>query len=289
MDIRFVGSSNSHADPVFNGYMRLRNVCLKALILPAVIAAAALVAAQPQAVAQDQVGTPDMRAAEQQIFALANQARAQAGAGPVHWDPGLAAAALAHCRRMVQEGPISHRYGGEADLGERAAKAGAHFSLVEENVAIGPSGPAIHQEWMNSPGHRTNLLNPDIDSIGEAVIASRGTLYAVADYSRSVQSLTGPQVEERVTSMIRPTGVAILRDASLARAACAMDNGMPRAPGQPQPMFVMRWTDSDVSRLPQALVDKLRTGNYSMAAVGSCSAQDLGGPFTAYRLAVLLY
>jgi uncharacterized protein YkwD len=262
---------------------------LSALVVPAVLAAAALVAVQSSAAAQQYGAASDMRAEAEQIFALANQARAQAGVGPVRWDPSLAAAALAHCRLMVQEGPISHRYQGEADLGERTAQAGAHFSLVEENVAIGPSGPAIHQEWMNSPGHRSNLLNRDIDSIGVAVIASRGTLYAVADYSRSVQVLTGPQLEERVASMIRPTGVAILRDASLARAACAMDNGMPRVPGQPQPMFVMRWTDPDLSRLPQALVDKLRTGNYRQAAVGSCPAQDLGGPFTAYRLAVLLF
>ena len=111
----------------------------------------------------------------------------------------------------------------------------------------------------------------------------------MADYSRSVQSLSGPQIEERVASMIQPTGVTILRDASLARAACAMDNGMPRSPNGQQPLFVMRWTDSDVSRLPQALVDRLRTGNYRQAAVGSCPAQDLGGPFTSYRLAVLLY
>ena len=259
------------------------------MVFPLALAVIAFVAAQPQAAAQDQIGTPDMRAAEEQIFALANQARAQAGAGPVHWDAGLAAAALEHCRLMVQEGPISHRYQGEPALEARTAQAGAHFSLIEENVAIGPSGPAIHEEWMNSPGHRTNLLNPDIDSIGVAVIASRGILYAVADYSRSVKSLSGPQVEERVASLIRPTRVTILQDNSQARAACATDSGMPRPAGGPQPMFVMRWTDSDISRLPQALVDKLRTGNYRQAAVGSCAAQDLGGPFTAYRLAVLLY
>lgn len=248
----------------------------------------ALAAFGPQAAAQ-QDGA-DMRTQVEQIFALANQARRQAGVGPVHWDANLAAAALAHCQRMVEEGPISHRYGGEDDLGVRAAKAGAHFSLIEENVAIGPSGPAIHEEWMNSPGHRDNLLNPDIDSIGVAVIAGRGTLYAVADYSRSVQSLTGAQIEERVASMIRPAGVTILRDNSLARAACATDNGMPRAAsGQPQPMFVMRWQDSDVSHLPQALISKLRTGAYHSAEVGSCPAENVDGAFTAYRLAVLLY
>ena len=289
MDVRFVGSSDSCGGLGSNKAMRAWNGHSFTLVFPLAVAVIALVALPPQAVAQDQIGTPDMRAAEQQILALANQARARAGAGPVHWDQGLAAAAMAHCQLMAQEGSISHRYQGEPDLSQRTAQAGAHFSLIEENVAIGPSGPAIHEEWMNSPGHRTNLLNPDIDSIGVAVMASRGTLYAVADYSRSVQSLTGPQVEGRVASLIRPTGVTILRDASLARAACAMDDGMPRSANGQQPLFVMRWTDSDISRLPQALVDHLRTGKYSMAAVGSCAPQDLGGAFTAYRLAVLLF
>ena len=108
------------------------------------------------------------------------------GAGPLQWDPALAEAARQHCLRMAAEGPISHRYGGEPDLTERAGQAGAHFSLIEENVAIGPSPAAIHDEWMHSPGHRTNLLNPQVDRVGMAVVASRGVLYAVADYAKAV-------------------------------------------------------------------------------------------------------
>lgn len=260
------------------------------LALCASLTAAVLPAFQPRAAGQDFSSVPNMRTEAEQIFALANQARAQAGVGRLHWDEGLAAAALAHCRRMAQEGPIAHRYGGEADVSERAAQAGAHFSLIEENVAIGPSPTGIHEEWMNSPGHRTNLLNPDIDSIGVAIVAGRGVLYAVADYSRAVQSLNAGQIEQRVASLIRPTGVTILPDAALARAACRTDNGMPRAaPGTPQPRFVMRWQDSELSQLPQPLIAKLRTGTYRQAAVGSCPAEDTNASFTAYRLAVLLY
>ena len=234
-------------------------------------------------------GSGNMQAAAEQIFALANQARAQEGVGRLQWDPALAAAALYHCQRMVAEGPIAHRYGGEADLSGRAAQAGAHFSLIEENVAIGPSAAGIHDEWMHSPGHRTNLLSPDIDSIGVAVVASRGVLYAVADYSRSVQNLSGEQVEARAEALIRPSGVAIVRDPSLARAACRTDSGMPRSDGGPQPQFVMRWQDSDLSHLPRQLADRLSSGQYRQAAVGSCPAQNVGGSFTAFRLAVLLY
>src|ERR1700749_3302339 len=89
-------------------------------------------AAEPQ---YAQSGQSDMRGAVEKIFALANQARAVQGLPALKWDPALAQAALRHCQRMSVEGPIAHRYNGELDLTERAAQAGAHFSLIEENIA----------------------------------------------------------------------------------------------------------------------------------------------------------
>lgn len=243
--------------------------------------------AQPQ----QMQGAPDMRGESEQLFALANQARAQAGVGRLEWDPALAAAALYHCRRMALEGPISHRYGGEPDLAERASQSGARFGLIEENVAVGPSSEGIHEEWMNSPGHRANLLSPEVDRVGIAVVASRGVLYAVADYSHGVDALSAAQIEARVAGLIRPSGVTILANPGLARAACATDSGMPRASDGPQPRFIMRWQAADLSSLPQALADRLSSGKYTQASIGSCPAQsDQGqGSFSSYRIAVLLY
>jgi uncharacterized protein YkwD len=260
-----------------------------ALVLPVAGAAQPAISAAAWNSAEPGRASGNLPAEAEEIRALANEARAQAGVGPLVWDQALAAAALQHCLRMAAEGPISHQYSGEPDLSERTAEAGAHFSVIEENVAIGPTGSAIHEEWMHSPGHRANLLSPDVDRVGIAVVAARGVLYAVADYSRAVEQLTATQVEARVAALIRVSGVAILRDPSLARAACAMDEGMPRAAGGPMPRFVMRWQDADLSQLPQALTDRIASGNYRQAAVGSCPAQISGESFTAYRVAVLLY
>jgi uncharacterized protein YkwD len=252
------------------------------------LAAFAAPAAQVQAQAGS-TGSADLRDAAEQVFALANQARAQAGVGRLQWDPALAAAAMKHCQRMAAEGPIAHRYGGEPDLSERAAQTGAHFSVIEENVAIGPSADAIHHEWMQSPGHRQNLLSRDIDRIGVAIVPARGVLYAVADYSRAVEQMNAPQVEARVAALIKPSGVEILRDPGVARAACTTDEGMPRAAGGMQPRFIMRWQDAELSHLPQELADRLATGRYRAADVGSCPAQNVEGAFSAYRIAVILY
>jgi hypothetical protein len=147
----------------------------------------------------------------------------------------------------------------------------------------------IHDEWMHSPGHRSNLLNPEIDRVGVAVVESRGVLYAVADYSRVVQSLSAPQVEERVAARIRESGVSIVADPALARRACTTDGGMPRSTAGAMPGFVMRWQGPDLTELPKSLVERLDSGRYRRAAVGSCPAEGLEGSFTAYRLAVLLY
>jgi uncharacterized protein YkwD len=221
-----------------------------------------------------------------QMLVLANQARAEAGAGPLRWDPSLAVAARQHCLRMVAEGPIAHRYNNEPDVSGRAAQAGAHFSLIEENVAIGPDPAAIHDEWMHSPGHRANLLNPDVDRVGMAVVASRGVLYAVADYSRAVSVLTPAQVEAAIAGLIRASGVTILSDPTVARAYCAEDNGFA---GSSHPGFIMRWQGADLTRLPKPLTDRLASVRYHKAAVGSCPAEDMQGSFSSYRLAVLLY
>jgi hypothetical protein len=255
----------------------------------AMLAAAgrSLPAAEPQYGQYDAGGT-NLHAAVGQIFALGNQARAQAGVKSLAWDPTLAAAAFEHCRMMAAAGGISHQYRGEPDLSSRAAQAGAHFSLIEENVAMAPSAAAVHQAWMQSPGHRENLLSSDVDHVGVAVVYARGEFYAVADYSAVVENLNPAQVEARVAALVRAHGVSILANPALARSACANDDDLLRSPSA-RPAWMIRWQDSDLSHLPQALLSQLRTGKYRQAAVGSCPAQDDGGAFTSFRVAVLLY
>lgn len=230
-----------------------------------------------------------MPGAAEQLMALANRSRAEAGLRPLVWDEPLAAAARAHTLRMAAEGPIAHRYGGEAGLSDRAGAVGAHFDLIEENVAVGPNAAAIHAEWMQSPGHRENLLNGEVNRVGIAVVSIRGVEYATADYAHGVEKLSAEQVEARVAALIRVSGVQVRTNPGPARAVCTADRGLPAAENGAQPTFVQRWQDADLSRLPDTLTERLASGRYHMAAVGSCPAQNVEGSFTAYRIAVLLY
>jgi uncharacterized protein YkwD len=241
--------------------------------------------AEPQA-EQSQPGGTDARAAVEQLFVLTNQARAAQGLPALQWDPALAQAALRHCQRMSVEGALSHHYAGELDLTSRAGQAGAHFSLIEENIALGAYPASIQQGWMNSPPHRANLLSRDVDHVGIAVVAAKGVLYAVTDFSRSVDALTQAQVEARIAGMLQGYGLTIASDPREARAYCA-SNGHFSGPDAPH--FLMRWQNPDLTVLPPDLVKKAGSGNYRKAAVGSCPTQGLEGTFTAYRLAVLLY
>ena len=230
-----------------------------------------------------------------ELAALANQSRAQAGLAPLQWDPHLAAAAYAHAVRMAAEGPIAHRYGGELSLAERASAAGAHFQLVEENIAVGSSPQQIHTLWMHSTEHRENLLNPQIDHVGVALVSARGVLYAVADYSQAVLQLSFDEQEEEVAQQIVSLGLPLQAgDAARdqARAACLSSSGIP-SNSRLQPLFVMRWQSGSLTRIPSALVQKIRSGTYHNASVGACkphaSSDQEQAAFTAYRIAVLLY
>jgi len=230
---------------------------------------------------------------EQRILALANQARSEAGIAPVRWDAALAAAAHTHAQRMAQEGPISHRYDGEADLPERAAAAGARFSLIEENIAAGPNADQIHDGWMHSPGHHDNLLNPKIDRIGVAVVPAHGMLYAVADYTQGVSVLSKADVEAKVGAVVAQHGVALSSGSAVdgARRYCALEEGKSMPNLGLKAGFLMRWQSADIAKLPPELEKALASGQFKQAAVGACEAKggSGGAAFSAYRAAVLLY
>ena len=57
--------------------------------------------------------------------------------------------------------------------------------MLGENVGHGPSVAAIEQAFMNSPGHRANILNPEFNWAGTGVsVAADGTVYLVQVFAR---------------------------------------------------------------------------------------------------------
>jgi uncharacterized protein YkwD len=124
---------------------------------------------------------------EQTIFDLANRERAARKLAPLKWNAKLASAARSHAQKMAQAGMLSHQFSGEMDMGMRIRVAGLRFRSAAENVALGPSAAVLHQEWMSSPAHRENILDPELDSLGVAVVRQNGQLFAVQDFALASQ------------------------------------------------------------------------------------------------------
>src|SRR5260370_41921764 len=103
---------------------------------------------------------------------------------------------------MAKQANLSHQLPGELPLDQRAGRAGARFSQVGENIAIGPQAPAIHTGWMHSPVHRANILNVHFTALGVGVIEGDGELYAVEDFSGAIASLAIEAQEEQVTGLL---------------------------------------------------------------------------------------
>src|SRR5580704_1011929 len=144
---------------------------------------------------------------EKLLLDAANRERAAAGLQALKWDNALAEAARRHAEVMVGQNLLLHQCLNEAPLDERAAKAGAKFSLIAENIAVGPNPETIHDGWMHSPGHRKNILNADVSAVGIATMRGSGGLFAVQDFSRPVEALSLEQQEERVVSLLKGNGL----------------------------------------------------------------------------------
>ncbi|NIY70674.1 CAP domain-containing protein [Streptomyces malaysiensis] len=102
-----------------------------------------------------------------EVIALTNAERAAAGLAPLAPDPRLAAAAQAHSDDMVARDFYSHTGPEGHQPWDRARAAGATHRGIGENIACGQRSPAeVVRGWMDSPGHRANILKPDFTHIG---------------------------------------------------------------------------------------------------------------------------
>ncbi|MFJ4569477.1 CAP domain-containing protein [Streptomyces caelestis] len=98
---------------------------------------------------------------------LTNRERARAGLPPLAADPLLTAAAQAHSADMVSRAFYSHTAPGGSQPWDRAATAGSTRRSIGENIACGQRSPAeVVEGWMNSPGHRANILKPGFTHLG---------------------------------------------------------------------------------------------------------------------------
>ncbi|MQS38927.1 CAP domain-containing protein [Streptomyces katsurahamanus] len=108
-------------------------------------------------------------AAEAEVLALVNEERAKVGCAPVRFDASLAKLAGDFSSDMAARDFFSHTDPDGATPWDRAEKAGVK-NLGGENIARGQADAgAVMNSWMNSEGHRANILNCDYKTLGVGV------------------------------------------------------------------------------------------------------------------------
>lgn len=102
-----------------------------------------------------------------EVVDLTNRERSRAGLRPLAVDPSLTTAAQAHCADMVARAFYAHTSPEGTQPWDRAAAAGSTRRTIGENIACGQRSAAeVVEGWMNSPGHRANILKPAFTHIG---------------------------------------------------------------------------------------------------------------------------
>ncbi|WP_344470151.1 CAP domain-containing protein [Nonomuraea monospora] len=128
------------------------------------------------------VGTAE----ENEVVALVNAERAKGGCSAVKHDPQLRAAAFGHSADMAAKNYFSHTSQDGRSFLDRIKAAGfTGGSGWAENIAKGQRTPAaVMQSWMNSSGHKANIMNCKYNLIGVGVAKdSSGTLYWTQDFA----------------------------------------------------------------------------------------------------------
>jgi len=145
-------------------------------------------AAEPQARRAAQ--SPTIAEMETAVRQRINEIRQQNNLNPLAENERLAQVARNYSRRMAQENFFSHT-GPDGDTpAQRVRSAGITYSVVGENLFTSTNAPqpmplAI-QGWMNSPGHRENILRPDYRETGIGIWRNGNTYYFTQLFMRSL-------------------------------------------------------------------------------------------------------
>jgi uncharacterized protein YkwD len=239
-------------------------------------------------------------AAEQQLLALANQARAQAGAPRLTLDAGLCEAARAHAEKMFAAGQLSHQFDDEPSLPQRLANATrTQFDQEGENVAFDFDAEKGHQHLMLSPPHRANLLNPAYNVIGLGVVRGVDRLYIVQDFGHALPNYSVAEVKDRIAATVaqarhQASQPDLVRsDLSNAdAAACSMARadklGTEAVHQLAQRYSVLTYTSVHPETLPANAGHMIASHNLRSFSVGTCYSRTETYPTGVYWVVLSL-
>lgn len=138
----------------------------------------------------------------QEIIAITNKERAKTGAAPLTLNTKLTEEALAKAKDMIAKQYFAHKSPDGVNVSDLANIHHYAYSLVGENLALGDfkNSADVMDGWMNSPGHRANILKGAYTEIGVAAIMGayegRQVWYAVQEFGRPPPNCTLPDTKK---------------------------------------------------------------------------------------------
>jgi uncharacterized protein YkwD len=117
---------------------------------------------------------------EMNVFALTNAERKQEDVPALKLNPALSKIARAHSENMVRQGKMAHDLDDRTPF-DRLRAAGYQYKTAGENVALGTGNvslPMLMKGWMDSEGHRKNILEPEYTELGVGIASDpNGQVY----------------------------------------------------------------------------------------------------------------
>ena len=112
----------------------------------------------------------------QEFLRLVNAKRRSIGCPELKWDNQVALVALKHSKDMISRNFFGHNNPDGKNPFKRLQESKVLFSSAAENIASGPkTGRQVFEIWLNSPGHRKNMLNCRFTRHGVAIVEGRWT------------------------------------------------------------------------------------------------------------------
>ena len=156
--------------------MRRRNLVACTLVAFATLGAGSANAARPLHLSR----------AERTLLTAINSARAAAGVPPLRASVSLSSAAAWQSQVLAQAGYIDHTSPDGSTLLDRLTRVRWHGTTAGEDLAVAPTPSDAVAMWMQSPGHRENLLRPSFHTVGlglaRGVWSGREAVYVTADF-----------------------------------------------------------------------------------------------------------
>ncbi len=171
----------------------IAGLCALCLSIPAGVAitAQAKETIIPGAVSVQDAG--DLQAFAQQVVNLVNQERAKAGLSALQSVAVLDACAQKRSEELVST--FSHTRPDGTNCATILDEYGVKWRTTGENIAYGYATPeSVMKGWMDSAGHRANILNANFDSIGVGVVSRNGVLYWTQVFAGGITgTVTAPE------------------------------------------------------------------------------------------------